>query len=176
MSDDRLSRTSAGLGGMALALVLVGLVVQQARAGTPCEDCQAWSSAQGLAECARLGLPVSSNNPADQQKVAQCRGIRQGWSLWCYSNNWNGSSSPPCPDNRPPLKVCGSPECATFDVNLVCPNPYRDRDGGKICSGNCGNQACGSYSSPGSCKDKNVYEPKDPPTGLTQCLVTCACQ
>lgn len=90
MNERLLSRASAGLGGMAIALLLVGLVVQGARAGTVCENCQAWADQQALYYCQDNNLTYYN-----------CIGIRQGYrTKECYESK-NGKA-PICPDGGVP--------------------------------------------------------------------------
>ncbi len=177
MNQSQLSRVSAGLGGMAIALLLVGLVVQGARAATVCENCHAWADQQALYYCKDNNL--SPNDP-------RCVGMRQGYrTKECYESK-NGKA-PICPDGGTPTgKVtCNSPECRMVEP-LNCPKQFTDQGGGSICNNDCWSRACsdpipgpnGTSGGVFSCRDKEVeYDKKNPPAGIysSTCFVKCVC-
>ena len=176
MNERLLSRASAGLGGMAIALLLVGLVVQGARAATPCEECQAWADQQALAACDQKGIARTSY---------ECTGMRQGYrAQLCNIDNWQGTSSPACPGQPSPLKDCASAECSFFDVQVFCPEPYKSRTGGLQCHPDaCIGKACGTPIGSGSsggipttCGDVSVVQPGDKQMAASVCFWTCGCK
>ncbi len=114
MSDRQLSRASSGLGGMAIALLLVGLVVQTARAATPCDVCQASADQLAIATCKSLGYPTSD---------WRCTGLRQGTrQKLCYQDNWQNTNMPACPGDS---SVIGCEGTLFFDMNTDCPEPLQ---------------------------------------------------
>lgn len=175
MNQSQLSRVSAGLGGMAIALLLVGLVVQGARAGTVCENCQAWADQQALYACDQKGISRSS---------FECMGLRQGYRTKECNESKNGKA-PICPDGGVPTGTvtCGSLDCAMI-WNFTCSEMMQKRGGGSTCNNECWSRACGtpiqngsSGGIPGTCKDKQVGPDKDDPRNpqASVCYVTCGC-
>ncbi len=174
MNERLLSRASAGLGGMAIALLLVGLVVQGARAATVCENCEAWADQQALFACDQKGISRTGG---------ECTGMRQGYRLKeCYQSK--DGNPPICPDGgqRTGIVSCGSSDCAMI-WNYECSPKMKAKGGGSTCNNDCWGRPCGtpiqngnSGGIPGTCKDKQV----GPETGdinpqASVCYVTCGC-
>lgn len=162
MSEQLTRRLTAGLGGMALALLLVGMVVQQARAGSECYSCEA------LAQ--------------QQAKDGVCKQYEGGphyiWQGCIYGEMqkkcWQGDN-PPCPGESSGGTNCSSFYCRSAGIEFgVCGN---DMQAGDICSNECINQSCGSWPYSGNCATVPADELSSGgyPVSPTNCAVKCGC-
>ena len=158
MSETLLKRLTAGLGGMAVALLLIGLVVQRAQANaTPCSACVEYQKREGLKACEKYktGYPNFVWS-----------GCMQGYNCKCYSSQDGGKTRALCPDNGGGTLACNSPECrlvpedvrtAGGDVDReVCGGVLTDMGGGSPCANSCLGVTCergGYLTSSKTCND-----------------------
>ena len=175
MSETLLRRLTAGLGGMAVALLLIGLVVQRAQAVTVCGSCTQFADAQALRECQNKKLDPNSG---------QCRGIRQGALMTnCYTSV---KGNPPlCPNGTVKTgKVnCGTDACRIVGDVSGCSELMKSLSGGSPCNSDCWSRQCsdpivsGSSGSVLTCGDVQVGPiPGDKFPQLSNCYSACQCK
>lgn len=180
MSERRTRQLTAGLGGMALALLMVALVVRQAQAATDCSACLERKARNAETQCAPLKGPG-----------------HQYWEYsYCFQQYYNvnheecyAGPNPPCPGDGSDngiVKDCSSSECRFVpeEVNEIespsgeppCGDYLTDMGGGTICDNACYAQSCGAAADSTTCRDRQLpFPPGTPKLRPSPCYVTCAC-
>ena len=162
MSENRMRRLTAGLGGMAIALVLIELVVQQARANGECDACTA-RAYRGAAA-----------GPCKQYKDMQPYYYYEGCMTSYLQQHCYQGDNPPCPGPTGDGTNCTSVSCRSTGVQIICRN---DPNAGDNCANECDKKPCRySWYSTGKCAtlpadqlDGGGYPPPTP------CATKCAC-
>jgi hypothetical protein len=155
MSDQAVRRLTPVTAGMAMALLMLGLVVGRSASATVtrCQVCSA--------EANQAAMAAGCQNMMPPEAKMGC--------FWQYYNQ-KCLQTGRCPDDTNAYVTCTSTLCADYQES-GCPNA-QSLGAGTICTGTCSNNSCDSKDTSKVCK---LVQVNFGLVGPTNCRDACGC-